>query len=61
MTMTLGEYRDLAAAIYGEQSGAVKFLEERIASQGRDMQVLADESQMLFLLQAMHVKEFEAG
>jgi hypothetical protein len=53
---TLGEYRDLCAAIGGEQCRAVKFLDEKIAQQGRDMEVIADDSQMRFLLMPMLVE-----
>ena len=49
---TLGNYRKLSAAFFGEQSGAVKFLDTKIAEspKGEDEEVLADESQMIQLL-----------
>ncbi len=50
---TLGEYRDLCAAIGGEECKAVKFLDEKIADQGRDAIVIADDSQMRYLLMPM--------
>jgi hypothetical protein len=50
---TLGEYRDLCAAIGGEGCKAVKFLDEKIADQGRDAIVIADDSQMRYILMPM--------
>lgn len=50
---TLGDYRDLCAALGGEDCRAVKFLDAKIVAQGRDEQVLADEAQMLQLLGPM--------
>jgi hypothetical protein len=47
---TLGYYRDLCAALGGEKCRAVAFLDAKIAEQGRDMEVLADDSQMVQLL-----------
>jgi hypothetical protein len=47
---TLGEYRDLCAAIGGDKCRAVQFLDEKIAVQGRDEKVVAPDSQMRRLL-----------
>ena len=47
---TLGNYRKMAKIFFGEDSGAVKFLDEKIAEQGEDEEVIADESQMVGLL-----------
>lgn len=49
---TLGNYRDLASAFFGEDSLQVKFLDDKIAESpnGRDEEVIAPESQMLYLL-----------
>lgn len=49
---TLGEYRDLIAAIMGADNEAVKFLDEKIAAhaQGRDEEVIASDEQMRRLL-----------
>lgn len=58
-TKTLGDYRDLFALIGGEQSRAVKFLDGKIAEQGRDMEVVAAESQMLTALFAMDAADDE--
>ena len=50
---TLGDYRDLCVALAGEDNRAVRFLDKRIADQGRDMDVWADETQMIMLLGPM--------
>lgn len=54
---TLGEYRDLCAAIGGEDCPAVKLLDERIAknTEGRDSLVIVADSQMRLLLMPMMV------
>lgn len=54
---TLGEYRDLCAAIGGDTCPAVVFLDGRIAEaeQGRDAPVIADDLQMRGLLMPMLV------
>lgn len=54
---TLGAWRDLSAAVFGEGSSPVKFLDGKIAEQGRDEIVVADERQMLGILGQMFVKE----
>lgn len=50
--MTLGDYRRFTAYAYGENSGATKYLDQKIAESpnGEDEEVLADEVQMLVLL-----------
>jgi hypothetical protein len=49
---TLGNYRKLAAAFFGEDSKAVSFLDEKIAESpnGENEEVVADEGQMVHLL-----------
>jgi hypothetical protein len=49
---TLGYHRDMAATVFGEESAAVYFLDEQIAShpRGRDEEVIIDESQLIGLL-----------
>lgn len=47
---TLGEYRDQCAALAGEDNAAVELLDQRIEKDGRDMAVLAPDSQMRQLL-----------
>jgi hypothetical protein len=49
--MTLGEYRDLCLLLGdGKETSATKFFDEKIEKQGRDQIVVADESQMIFLI-----------
>lgn len=50
---TLGEYRDLCEALGVPNCQAVKFLDAKIAEQGRDAPVLAPDSQMRALLVPM--------
>jgi hypothetical protein len=49
---TLGTYKKLASAIFGENSKAVEFLNEKIKSDpdGENGEVIADEGQMINLL-----------
>ncbi len=47
---TLKNYKELAETFFGEDSAAVKFLDEKIQQHGEDEQVLADERQMIQLL-----------
>lgn len=56
---TLGTYRNIAHIMNGgdEESEGVKFIDKKIAEQGVDMEVIADESQMIYLLGSMLVKE----
>jgi len=51
---TLGNYRKLAVTFFGGGSGAVKFLDAKIAESpnGKDEEVLADESEMIQVLGA---------
>lgn len=55
---TLGNYRKMAAALFGEDSKAVSFLDEKIAedSSGENGEVIADEGQMIYLLVNIHSK-----
>lgn len=52
---TLGNYRKLAVLFFGEGNKAVKYLDEKIAESpdGADEEVIADESQMVYLLGTM--------
>lgn len=49
---TLANYRKMSVIAFGEGSGAVKFLDAKIAKSpnGGDEEVLADESQILLVL-----------
>ncbi len=53
---TLGNYRIIATALFGPESGAIRFLDNRIAEQGANQPVIADESQMLLLLAHFHTE-----
>ena len=50
---TLGEYRDLCAALGGADCPAVRFLDAKIADQGRDAEVIVADHQMRMLLMPM--------
>lgn len=52
---TLGEYRDMCAAIGGEMCKAVAFLDKKISNYGRDEEVVAPDSQVRMLLMPMLV------
>lgn len=49
---TLGNYRRFASAVFGQDSKAVKFLDDKIAESpdGEKEEVIAAESQMIHLL-----------
>jgi hypothetical protein len=49
---TLGSYRKLTSIVLGEDSAAVRFLDNKISQspRGEYEEVLADESQMLLML-----------
>ena len=49
---TLRSYRKMVVAVFGEESKAVKFLDEKIAisPNGENEEVIADETQMVYLL-----------
>lgn len=47
---TLGNYRRLTVLVFGPESRAVAYLDEKIAAQGADEPVIVDERQMLHLL-----------
>jgi len=52
---TLGNYRKMAVAVFGEESKAVKFLDDKITASpsGENEEVIADEGQMVNLLVTM--------
>jgi hypothetical protein len=54
---TLGDYRDLCVMLAGENSRAVKFFDDRIAVQGCDEPVVADKTQMMYLIASLLKKE----
>lgn len=51
---TLKNWRDLTAAVFGDDSPATKFLDGKIAEQGEQMEVIADERQVLAALAHAH-------
>ena len=56
---TLGNYRQLAVAVFGKDSKAVVFLDEKISTstyRGNE-EVIAPESQMLSLLTNLHFQQ----
>lgn len=57
MNRTLGFHRKMAAIVFGEDSPAVKFLDDKIkqAPKGENEEVLVEESQMVALLTSIHM------
>ena len=55
---TLGNYRKMASAVFGVDSKAVKFLDDKIAASpnGENEEVIAPESQMVYLFGSMNFK-----
>jgi hypothetical protein len=56
---TLGEYRDLCHALGQTGNAAVAFLDAKIGppgNQGRDMRVIAEDSQMRFILMPLIIR-----
>jgi hypothetical protein len=51
---TLGVWRNLAAATFGEDSPATRYLDAKLAEEGAEMEVLADEQQLLHALVTIH-------
>ena len=50
---TLGNWRLLCAAVFGEDGPSVKFFDDKIAEQGADEWVVADEGQMMYAVMSM--------
>jgi hypothetical protein len=57
MVKTLGYHRKMCVAVFGEDSPATKFLDGKIAEQGEDEEVLADERQLIAVLMSLHMGE----
>lgn len=55
---TLGSYRKMAVAVFGEDSKAVQFLDKKIAESpnGEDEEVIVEESQAVAMLGQLHMK-----
>ena len=51
---TLGNYKLLSVPLFGPESKAIEYLDQKIAKYGPDEPVLQDERQMLQLLCAIH-------
>jgi len=51
---TLANWHMLCAFIFGTESPATQFIKDKMDEQGPDMEVLADESQLLYALGQMH-------
>lgn len=58
---TLTNWRKLTAIVFGENSDAIKFLDDKIKEQGPDEEVIADESQFLWLLGQIHERGVADG
>ena len=54
--LTLGDYRNLACTCFGNNSGAVQFIDENIvkSEKGEKEIVSAPEGQMIYLLSEFH-------
>lgn len=50
MPSTLGSYKKLCDLFFGEESAQSRLINEKIAQYGVDEEVIADESQMMYLL-----------
>jgi hypothetical protein len=58
---TLGTYRKISAVLTGENSPATKMLDDRIAKEGEDAEVIAAESQMIYLIVNMSFGDMGFG
>lgn len=58
----LGSYYDNCKALLGEECSATKFFADKIkdSPEGRNEEVLADESQMMFLIGSMVEKDAQS-
>lgn len=54
---TLGYHRAMSAVVFGEDSPATKFLDEKIAkaAHGKDEKVICHESQLILILFSLHM------
>jgi hypothetical protein len=53
---TLGNYKQLAIIFFGIDSPSVQFLDDKIktSTNGEKEEVIADETQMIYLLNSLH-------
>lgn len=56
---TLGNYLKMTKIVFGTDSKAVSFLEDKISDSpnGENEEVISDEGQMVFLLDSIHTDE----
>lgn len=47
---TLSSYRKLALTLFGENSQALNFLDQKIIERGEDYKIILDEIRMIYLL-----------
>ena len=52
--MTLGEALKLCTLVFGKDSKATKFLEDKVAKEGADEPVIQAESQVIHMLMTLH-------
>lgn len=59
---TLGSYKKLCGVFFGEDSAQYEFIESKIiqSPNGEDEEVVADESQMMYLLMSMDKESSKA-
>lgn len=55
MPSTLGNWHKMSVAIFGPDSRATKFLQDKIDVQGPDEEVIADEAQLIQVLVTIHL------
>lgn len=60
MSMTLGDYRKMVVILWGEESPAVQYLDDKAKAEkeGADAEVIADESQVIHLLSEINVRGY---
>ena len=56
---TLKNWRELTMHVFGKDSAAVKYWDDKIAEQGEDEWVLAEETQVLAMVAQLHVRGLE--
>ena len=60
MPSTLGNWFILCQAFFGDESKATQFIKDKMDDQGSDMEVLADEGQLLYALGQMALRDSDA-
>jgi hypothetical protein len=54
---TWGNYKKIAIIAFGKNSKPVKYIDERITTNGENSEVLSDETQIFDTLRAIYIKE----